>query len=569
VQKQSRFFPIFLLLVTLGFLRDGCTQRSLGATPNFREPEKPLDFPKPLTPRPAPLEIVPRQQQTPIQIQIPILKVKKFNYVGNTVFSNTQLDKLTSPYIGRELTPDDITAIQNILTDFYGKNGYTNSGAFIDTENNLSFNPGDATITIRIIEGGLESINIEGTTQLQTYIRRKLDIEISKPLNTSKLLNNLAFLQDDPLLTEISASIDPSTDPSLVNASVLKINAVPSNPYKVEAFIDNNGNTGSGSLRQGINFIAGNPLGQGDSINLTYARSEGTNALKATYSIPVTKSGNLRLSYFFGQNLITQSPFNSLEIRGTSQGYELAFEEVLYQKATESTKTEFGIRVGFRYDRVEESLLDIPFQISSGSTSNGITDTKLLFIDQYGSYRGKLQAAYFNSRFLGGVDLDSATDPLFKNGAFLGWRGEAAYTRLLPWGLSANAKLQFQAVTNPVVSSQQFVLSGQNSVRGIAENSSLGYNGFSGSLQLNKSLIRRKDGNLGVFAFLDGGSVWNGLKRSSFSQALVSVGGGVMANYKNLSADLTYGHPLTDGSDVQGNSLQSDGLTFTVKYRFY
>lgn len=368
----------------MSFLRDSCSQRSIGATPNFREPEKPLDFPKPFPPQPAPLEIIPRQQQTPIQIQIPRLKVKKFNYVGNTVFSNTQLDKLTSPYIGKELTPADITAIQNILTDLYGREGYTNSGAFINTEDNLSFNPSDATITVKIIEGGLESINIEGTKRLQTYIRRKLDVRISEPLNTNKLLNNLAFLQDDPLVDEISASIDPPTDPSLVNASALKIKVVPSNPYKVEAFIDNNGNTGSGSLRQGISFIAGNPLGQGDSLNLTYARSEGTNALKATYSIPVTKNGNLRLSYFFGQNLITQSPFNSLEIRGTSQGYELAFEEVLYQRATESTKTEFGIRVGFRYDRVEESLLDIPFQISSGSTFDGITDTKLLFVDQYG-----------------------------------------------------------------------------------------------------------------------------------------------------------------------------------------
>jgi hemolysin activation/secretion protein len=570
VQKLSKILPAFFLIAISGIFRNNWIQPSFAAPlPIFQEPRKPFEFPKPLPPRESPLKNIPTAPQAPIQPGLPILKVRKFIYVGNTVFSNSQLDKITSPYLNKTLTPKDLQEIQKALTDFYNSQGYTNSGAYIDKTENQSFNLNKAEITIRIVEGGLESISIEGTNRLQSYIKRKLDVNISRPFNSKRLLNDLIILQEDPLLKGISASIDPPSDPTVVNTTALKIKAIPNNPYRVEAFTDNIGSISSGSLRQGIIFSAGNPLRLGDKIDLTYARTDGTNSLKVGYAIPTSKNTTLKLSYFFGENLITQSPFDILAIRGTSQSFDISLENALYQKATENTRTEFGIRAGFRYNRIEESLLGIPFQISEGSNADGITDTKLFYFDQYFSHRDRKQAVSLNSRFLGGVDLDSATDPLFKNGAFVGWRGELGYTRLLPLGLVANAKLQMQFVNSPVTSSDQFSLGGQNSVRGVAENLALGYNGVSGSLQLNKILFRGKDGSLGIFAFLDGGQVWNGLKRNSFSQGLMSVGGGIEATYKNLSANITYGHPLVGEAETQGNSLQGDGFTFIVRYRLY
>jgi hemolysin activation/secretion protein len=570
VQKISKILPAFFLITTSGIFRNNWIQPSFAAPlPIFKEPRKPFEFPKPLTPRESPLKNIPTAPQVPIQPGLPILKVRKFIYVGNTVFSNLQLDKITSRYLNKTLTPKDLQEIQKALTDLYNSQGYTNSGAYIDKKDNPSFDLNNAEITISIIEGGLESISIEGTNRLQSYIKKKLDIDVNRPLNSKRLLNDLIILQEDPLLEGISASIDPPSDPAVVNTTALRIKAIPSNPYKVEGFIDNNGSDSSGSLRQGVLFSAGNPFGQGDKIDLAAARTDGTSSLRVGYTIPTSKSTTLRFSYFFGQNLITQSPFDLLAIRGTSQSFEVSFEDAIYQKATENTRTEIGIRVGFKYNHLEESLLGIPFQVSEGSNADGITDTKLFYFDQYLSHRNRKQAVSLNSRFLGGVDLDSATDPLFKNGAFVGWRGEFGYTRLLPLGLVANAKVQMQFVNSPVTSSEQFSLGGQNSVRGFAENLALGYNGVSGSLQLNKNLLRGKDGSLGIFAFLDGGHVWNGLKRNSASQGLMSIGGGIEATYKNLSANITYGHPLIGDPETQGNSLQGDGFSFIVRYRFY
>jgi hemolysin activation/secretion protein len=570
VQKLSRFLPVFFLVGASGFFQNALVKPSVAVPlPTLQEPRKPIEFPEPLSPSESPLKTIPSLPQTPTINELPNLKVTKFIYIGNTVISTKRLDRLTAPFLNKALTPIDLQEIQKTITDFYNTSGYTNSGAFIDKADNASFKLDNAVLTIRIVEGGLEDFTIEGTTRLQDYIKQQIEIDKRKPFNSKKLLNDLIVLQDDPLLAGISATIDPPNDPSLVNAVRLNVKTIPSNPYRVETFVDNNGNISSGSFRQGIIFEAGNPLRIGDNINLVYTRSDGTNALNLNYSIPTTKTLTARISSFFGENVVTQSPFDGLNIRGTSYSADLSLDKILYQRATEKAKTEIGISAGFRYSRVEESLLGIPFQISDGATADGITDVKLLHFDQHLSYRDREQAVYANSNILGGVDLGSATAPLYHNGAFIGWQGEMGYTRLLPLGLVANARVEMQFVDNPVPSIYQFSLGGQRSIRGATENQALGYNGIAGTVQLNKPIIQSKDCRLNIFGFLDAGTTWNSVEPGSFSKDLVSVGGGIEATYKKLSANFTYGRILNENLNTQDSSLQADGFTFIMRYRIY
>jgi hemolysin activation/secretion protein len=570
VQKSSKYLPIFFLVGASGIFQNASVKPSVAAPfPTMQEPQKPIEFPRPLSPSESPLKTIPSLPQSPTINELPNLKVTKFIYVGNTVVSTKRLNQLTASFLNKALTPIDLQEIQKTITDFYNTRGYTNSGAFIDSADNASFKLDNAVLTIRIVEGGLEDFTIEGSTRLQDHLKRQIGIDKRKPFNPKKLLNDLIVLQDDPLLAGISATIDPPNDPSLVNAVRLNVRAIPSNPYRVESFVDNNGSGSSGSFRQGIVFSAGNPLSQGDSIDLVYTRSDGMNALNFNYSIPVTKKLTAKISTFFGENLVTQAPFDGLDIRGTSYSVDLSLDNILYQRATEKAKIEIGISAGIRYSRVEESLLGIPFQISDGATADGITDVKLLHFDQHLSYRDRKQAVYANSSILGGVDLGSATASLYRNGGFIGWQGEMSYTRLLPFGLVANARVEMQFVDNPVPSIYQFSLGGQRSIRGAPENQALGYNGIAGTVQLNKPIIQSKDCRLTIFGFLDAGTTWNSVEPDSFSKDVVSVGGGIEATYKKLSANFTYGHTLNENFNGQSNSLQADGFTFIVRYRIY
>ena len=143
------------------------------------------------------------------------------------------------------------------------------------------------------------------------------------------------------------------------------------------------------------------------------------------------------------------------------------------------------------------------------------------------------------------------------------------YTRLLPLGLVANARVQAQFVGNPVPSIYQFELGGQRTIRGVPENLAFRYNGIAGTLQLNKPILQAKDYSLSIFGFLDAGKTWNTVESNGFSKELVSIGGGIEGAYKNLSANLTYGHVLNENLNTINNSLQTDGFTFIVRCRIY
>jgi hemolysin activation/secretion protein len=57
--------------------------------------------------------------------------VRHIELIGNTVFSDQELEKITASYEGREITTDELQALRIKLTQYYLEHGYINSGAII------------------------------------------------------------------------------------------------------------------------------------------------------------------------------------------------------------------------------------------------------------------------------------------------------------------------------------------------------------------------------------------------------------------------------------------------------
>ena len=69
-------------------------------------------------------------------------------------------------------------------------------------------------MTIQVIEGSVEDIKISGTKRLnQSYVRSRLRLGTSTPLNKEKLLNALKLLQINPLIDSISAELRAGLEP--------------------------------------------------------------------------------------------------------------------------------------------------------------------------------------------------------------------------------------------------------------------------------------------------------------------------------------------------------------------
>ena len=192
------------------------------------------------------------------------------NFQGNTAFDDAELNKALQDLIGQPISFAELLQVEEIIKNKYtagcqGDNNqpcYINSGAFIPA--NQTFTQDNATITVRVVEGGIENIEITGLAKLRSsYVRSRIQRGISQPLERDKLLQQLQILQLDPLIQNISAELAAGTRPE---ASILELSVTEADPFFVELFTDNARAPSVGSWRRGIRFTERNLFGFGDRL---------------------------------------------------------------------------------------------------------------------------------------------------------------------------------------------------------------------------------------------------------------------------------------------------------------
>jgi hemolysin activation/secretion protein len=249
--------------------------------PEPKEPKIPQPQPTPETP----LEVAPPSdtESEPFSDIPGTVTVSEFDFQGNTVFSDEELQQTVADFIGKPITFSQLLQVEEIIRDKYTEGCrlpdeelpcYINSGAVIVAEQVIE--PENATIAVKVMEGELENIEITGTRGLnESYIRSRLRGGISKPLEREKLLERLQLLQLDPLISNISAELSAGSRP---NKSSLKIDVIEADPFFVELFTDNGRAPSVGSWRRGIRVYENNLLGFGDRVFFQWANTDGSDA---------------------------------------------------------------------------------------------------------------------------------------------------------------------------------------------------------------------------------------------------------------------------------------------------
>jgi hemolysin activation/secretion protein len=566
VQKIYRIIPIIIAFIGLVTLEDSFFRPTLAQKSPFRILPEPREIPTPLKPSESPLDTEHLRPNIHKQDKFPTIQVKEFIYIGNTVLSKKDLDEVTSQYIGKKLSMLDINEIRDAITNLYVSKGYRNSAAQITGEDNKVLYPNAAKLTIHIIEGGLSEINIKGSNNIKKHAIGRLGVSTEKVLNVDQLLKHLQILQDDPSIKDISASLTPNINP--INTATLNVKVKANKEYNLDLSTDNNSSPNSGTLREVLRFKTLNFFGYGEGFDLTQAHTAGSDAIKVSLSIPLKKDIKFTTSYTFGHISVIEIPFNIFDIQSTSQAVEIGLQSTPFHYIDKNRRAELGLGLTIKNQQNQDSLLGIPFQLTSGANSEGYLNTSLLTFSQSARYRDRHQAGYLNSQILLGINTNSKTDSLYNKGQFWGWRGYASYSHLLPWGIEANADIQAQFVSAPVVEPEKIALGGGNFLQGYSENLISTSNGVIGLLQINKSVFTNRSTNINVFGFAGIGRGWNGPKEDKLDQTIASAGIGIQARYKNISGNITYGIPLITIPGEEKQSLQGNGVTFSLKWSF-
>lgn len=527
-------------------------------------PEPPPELPppeellKPQEPTSTPNEAVPGKPAETITVE-------KFEVVGSTVFSPEEFEAVTSRFTGRPISIAELFQARSAVTQLYIDRGYITSGAYIPPQTLQG-----GVVTIQVVEGGLEDINVTGTRRLNpNYVRSRIAVATSPPLNRQRLLESLQLLQLNPLIENLSAELSAGSRPG---TSLLEVRVTEAQSYSLQLGIDNGRVPSVGSFRRRLQLNEANFLGLGDNFSVGYANTRGSNAFDGSYTLPLNpRNGTLTLSYGTTSSDIVEEPFNFLDIQAASRYYDLT----LRQPIVESPTQEFalGLTASRRESKASYSLQGErdPFP-SPGADDEGRTRISALRFFQEWTQRNSREVIAARSQFNLGIGALNATinaDPA-PDSRFFGWQGQAQWVRLLAPDTLLLLRADVQLASTALVPIEQFGLGGLESIRGYRQDLLLTDNGAFASAEVRLPILRvsQLDGVLQLAPFIDFGIGWNNAGRPvQEPNTLASFGLGLRWQQGDrFTARLDWGIPLVSVDDLSERTWQENGVYFSVQY---
>lgn len=428
--------------------------------------------------------------------------VQRFQVLGSTVFEPWELDNVTQPFETQALTIETLQKAADAVTRYYLDHGYLTSRAVLG---NQTIQNGVATI--QVIEGNLESMNIQGTRRVsQDYVRDRVAQAGLHPLNQENLEYHLRLLRSDPLFSNVEATLQEGTQ---VGQSVLTLNLRESPNLIGLASLDNYGVKSVGSQQLGMTIGSRNLSGNGDALLLSVARSVtgGTTSFQLSYQHPLNPSqGTLVLRAANTGYRVTLPELETLGIKGQSRLYEV----VLRQPIVRSVKSEMALSLGLLH-RSGSALV--------GDFLTASTETTRLRFGQDFLRRDPSGYWIANSQ----VDMGWMVGD--EQGMYWAWSGDVERVRALGKDHQLITHFAWQLAADRLPATQQFTLGGAQTLRGLPAGLVSGDNGISFSLEDRMTVMRQKSGTplLQLSPYLEMGTVWS-QSRTVQSEALGLLG---------------------------------------------
>lgn len=520
-------------------------------------------------PSPEPAEASPKvEPQPPSPVPLPMpsgeIKIQKIQVVGSTILSPDEIKALVSPLEGRLATLTQLKQVADKITEIYLNRGYITSRAVLPPQAITA-----GVVQIQVIEGRLSKIEVEGTKRLnRDYIRSRIKLGAGMPLSTSKLEDQLRLLRVDPLFSNVEARLRASDNEG---ESILIVRVSEANPFQSSFSIDNYSPPSVGSTRLGVSLRHRNITGNGDELAGAYYRSIGdSDVFDFSYRVPLNAmNGTLQLRAAPNRNSIVQAPFDAFDISGKSNLFEVSYRQPLVRSPIE----EFALSGGFTYQTGRTFVAGEPTPFGIGPDSNGVSTTSAIKLGQDYIRRDPQGAWALRSQFTIGTNLLNATsnngsDP---DGQFLSWLGQVQRVQRLNNKHLLIVQGDLQLSANSLLSSQQFVIGGGQSLRGYRQNARSGDNGFRFSVEDRITVQRDASGvpKLQLAPFFDAGTVWNmpnNPNKLTSQRFLAGLGLGVIWEpIPRVNVRVEYALPLVRIRD-RGDNLQDSGIYFNIIY---
>ena len=493
-------------------------------------------------PKKAPLGVQQSPQAMPASPGLSV-NVSAFQFSGNTLLSNQQLNEAVSAYVNKTLNFNELQQAAAAVAELYRQSGWV-VRVYLpqqDIQNGI--------VTIQIVEAVFGKASQEGASVTRVNaarIQSTIDAVQAngQPINTEKLDRALLVLDDLPGVVA-SGSLRGGAREGETDV-ILKVTD--------EAFvtgdlgIDNTGSRSTGRARLSASFSLNSPLQFGDQASGNLIHTDGSDYVRLAYSVPVAYDGwRVGASASNLNYKLVADEFVAMNGKGSSStvGLDSSYPIIRSRK-----KNLYAL---FNYDHKS-----FDNQANQATTSNYDIDevsasiSGNLFDDYFGGGVNSASAAVVQGHVaLGSLDLAESAS---LNGNFSKLRYSLSRQQKVTEKVSLYGALSGQQANKTLDSSEKFYLGGSSGVRAYPASEG---GGSSGNL-VNFELRWNLPANFNLVGFYDIGRIKNydGSKSYSLSGAGLTLG---WQASNGLSVKGTWAHRIGNNPNPMANGNDEDG----------
>jgi hemolysin activation/secretion protein len=496
----------------------------------------------------------------------PAFAILEFRVLHNTVLATRQVERAVYPHLGPDRTFSDVQAARADLEKAYRDAGY--STVYVDVpEQSVE----DGVVRLAVTEGRVDRVRVTGTRYFSN--RRILatvpSLQSGEVPHFPDVQADLTRLNTTSADLQVAPILKPGRVPGTVDAELKVKDDL---PLHADVEVNDRYTPDTTHTRLNVDLSYTNLFQKEQSLSLQYQvapqRSRDAKVLALAYAAPIGEGGDT-LSLFAVKTDSDVATFGTLGVLGKGHIYGLHYTIPLAPLG--SLRPSFAI--GADYKKFDESILL--------SASPGL-QTPIKYLN----WSATLAAASSGARSTTSFDLSANfginglvnTPAEFENKRYLAkadymyLRFDASEEQRLVFGSRVALRVSGQYTVEPIISNEQFVLGGVDSVRGYLEAEELGDMGASGSLELRTPSWAAPFGTAArqayAYVFYDAGIVEliDPLPQQALREHLLSWGLGLrLVDYHGLDAGVDWAMPRVSTANTVAGHGRAD---FRVRYGF-
>lgn len=463
--------------------------------------------------------------------------------LGDVILTTAERERIVSPFLGIELGPKRIDLLLRKLTAAYIERGYVTTRAYLGPQNLSS-----GKLEITVVTGMVERISVDDRAETTVWpLAAGEPLQLTDIEQTVDQINRLRSRRAE-------ASIQPGQTPG---GSVIVLDTHPEKPWRVSLGTDNYGQSATGVQRRRLGAEWDNLFGLWDSWAVTDVESADAKSQLLAVSVPF---GYGTASYAYAHANSRVELLSGIVSRTETSSHTLGWNHVVSRSQQFRHALDLTLVLRDTQRRIDDIALMPQQQAVSRLAGNTL----------WRGQRGALSAELGYSRGLKAFGGDGDTPNLPSSAPhfeFEKWDANVSLAWTLNSALAWRTQLNGQTARTGLPGADQIYLGGAGSIRGFREGIVAGDRGalMRNELQWTNALpntLAAGGWRLDPYAFWDTGVARQ--LAATADQKLSSLGLGIRAAWKGVSAEVIWGVPQTAPAGVP----RSDYFNFTVTLQF-